>query len=151
MLLSLCGYRAGQRFVSLCWAGDDLWYDDGVSGGTARWHGFLRFTGDARVAAVLAGYDLFGSDAGEARHRLLVDAVDGVLYVGAAADVERFVRALTRPLEERLDAITAEQLEAFARRAVRTLTADDVHRAMAEEAEQLIALDAWLSARETCP
>lgn len=142
MLLAACGYRAGQRFVALCWGGDDLWYDDGVTGGTARWHAFLRFTGNSRVATLLAGYDLFGSDVGAAGHRLLVDAVDLVLYVGAAADVQRFLRTLTRPLPERAEAITAQQLEAFARRAVRTPTPDDVRSAMAEEAELLAWLDA---------
>lgn len=149
VLLAACGYGAGRRFVALSWAGDDVWYDDGLHAGTARWRAFLHFTTHHSVAAALAGYDVFGSNIEEAPHRLLIDALDLMLYVGAAADVQRFLGALS--LRMRAVSSTADQLHPLGRRAVPGLSADDGYCATAEECELLEALDRWLARLETCP
>ena len=149
MLLEACGYRGAQRFVGLAWGGDDLWYDDGVTAGTAAWHAFLAFVRHPIVAPSCARTTSSGQTSATRRTSCSSTPSTQTLHVGTAGEVRTFLRSLIPPLSPPGRAIAAEQFEALARRPIHMPTVDEVRAAMAREAELCAALDAWLAALTT--
>ena len=86
------GYPGDARWVRFTWhpCGDEAEYDDGLSSGTGDWMGFLAYVQHRKIAPRLAGYDLGSSD-GEARHCLVLDRGERVLYVADMRSAGRFL------------------------------------------------------------
>jgi hypothetical protein len=93
MLEQALGYEGQHRYVAFWWepAGDELAWDDGQSGVVgANWHAWLIYEQHPRVAPHLESYQLGNSDE-PARHWLLLDRQERMLYVGTTPDVTRFL------------------------------------------------------------
>ena len=110
-LAEALGYPGAAAWVSCCWqpAGDEGEYDDGQRAGTGEGQTYLRSTRHRAVAPHLAPYELGSSDA-PARHRLVLDRLEGKLYVATDQEARAHLRAQWSPLEMRpASSWTAEQ------------------------------------------
>jgi hypothetical protein len=93
MLAKAIGYRGEAWFVSFQWTpyGDEADYSDGRGSGTGNWQAFLAFIHHPAVSPQLKGYDLGSSDS-EAKHALILDQEQHVLYIAPAREAEIFLR-----------------------------------------------------------
>lgn len=97
------GYTGGARWVAFYVSGEKIRYNDGVSGGTGDTSLFLAYKRHPLIAPSLWGA-LLGSAEEEARHWLVVDRQQLVLYLAASEDARRFLveqwpRSPGHPLE----------------------------------------------------
>jgi hypothetical protein len=82
------------RWLSAYWSscGDHPWLSDGRFSMSGRPYGWLAWTKHPRVAPVLAGLNLGGSE-GDGPDALLIDRVERRVYGSDRSEARRFVRA----------------------------------------------------------
>lgn len=183
MLAAACGYAGEERYVALLsedYGGrDNLHYDDGLRSARCDFMAWLIWRNHLCVYPHLIRYELSAPEFSgrPGRHCLLVDRFTDTLYVGARADVARFLRNQVR---DRLPAgplviedtsgefITADPDDAAAmqrftqaverrvRESMRAVSDDERRRrvqqiqaAMASEARLCEAMQAWLDGQVT--
>jgi hypothetical protein len=93
VLAKAMGYRGEAWFVSFQWTpyGDEADYSDGRGSGTGNWQTFLAFIHHLAVSPQLKGYD-FGSSDSEAKHALILDQEQQILYVASVREAEKFLQ-----------------------------------------------------------
>ncbi|HZA28988.1 MAG TPA: hypothetical protein VE735_05250 [Gammaproteobacteria bacterium] len=145
------GYDGKARYVAFYWelAGDELaWADDRVSIIGANWHAWLMYIQHPSVAHCLEPYELGNSDE-SARHWLLLDRQERILYVGTTPDVACFLAQHTPPVpaisREQLEAtVDFLRLEAAAFKKVQPPDPSEIRKHKEEQARLLDELVAWL-------
>jgi hypothetical protein len=92
MLAKAIGYTGNARYVSFQWApySDEADYSDGRGSGTGDWQAFLAFIHHPAVSPHLKGYDLGSSDS-EAKHALILDQEQQILFIAPAREAEKFL------------------------------------------------------------
>ena len=92
MLTKAIGYRGEARFVSFQWTpyGDETDYSDGRVQATGNWQAFLAFIHHPAVSPHLKDYHLGSSD-NEAKHALILDQKELVLFVAPVKEAEKFL------------------------------------------------------------
>lgn len=123
------GYPGEVRWVAFWWdtGGDTPRYHDGRDECTGCWYAWIMLVEHPRVAPYLGACQIGDSDT-EARHWLLLDRLDRVLYAGEA---ERVLHFLTE--------------SAAGARALRPQCADAA-QGIEQELAEVGALTAWLNA-----
>jgi hypothetical protein len=84
------GYSGGARWVAFYLALDKVTYNDGASSGTGDTGLFLAYKRHPLIAPSLWGAHLGSADE-EARHWLVVDRQQQVLYLSASEEARRFL------------------------------------------------------------
>jgi predicted DNA-binding protein (UPF0251 family) len=151
MLEKAIGYSGEARFVSFHWTpgGDEAYFDDGQSGGTGNWQGYLAYVQHPTVHPLLAHYDLGNSDS-EAHDALILDRQERRVYIASIKDAGTFL-AQQWPKVEPIH-LTKEEWEAMKTRIIaemkqkqQNIDMDEIHRQIEEQYALVEALQNWLN------
>jgi hypothetical protein len=149
MLAKAMGYRGNARYVSFQWTpyGDEADYSDGRGSGTGDWQAFLAFIHHPAVRPQLQGYDLGSSDS-EAKHALILDQEQQILFIAPARDAEKFLQEQwpkAPPIR-----MSKEEYNALVMKALKNLTyardvsMKEVERRIAEHHALIKEMEQWL-------
>ncbi len=149
MLAKAMGYRGNARYVSFQWTpyGDETDYSDGRGSGTGDWQAFLAFIHHPAVRPQLQGYDLGSSDS-EAKHALILDQEQQILFIAPARDAEKFLQEQwpkAPPIR-----MSKEEYNALVMKALKNLTyardvsMKEVERRMKEHHALIKEMEQWL-------
>jgi hypothetical protein len=149
MLAKAMGYRGAARYVSFQWTpyGDEADYSDGRGSGTGDWQGYLAFIQHPAVSPQLQGYD-FGSSDSEAKHALILDQEQQILFVAPARDAEKFLQEqwpkapTARMSKEEYNALVMKALKNLSY--ARDISMKEVERRIAEHHALIKEMEQWL-------
>jgi hypothetical protein len=149
MLAKAMGYRGNARYVSFQWTpyGDEADYSDGRGSGTGDWQAFLAFIHHPAVSPRLQGYDLGSSDS-EAKHVLILDQEQQILFIAPARDAEKFLQEQwpkeppIRMSKEEYNALVMKALKNLAY--AQDVSMKEVERRIAEQHALIKEMEQWL-------
>jgi hypothetical protein len=149
MLAKAIGYRREAQFVSFQWTpyGDEADYSDGRTSATGNWQAFLAFIHHPAVSPQLKGYDLGSSDS-EAKHALILDQEQHVLYVAPVREAEKFLQKQWP--EEQPTRMSQEEYPALVMKALKNVkpptdvSMEEVQRRIDQQYALIEELQQWL-------
>jgi hypothetical protein len=143
-----CGYTGEARLVALFWGGgDECWFDDGRSGGTGEWDGFLTFVEHERVWGALRGFNL-GSSEEPATHWLLLDRQSRQICIATATAARQLLQQQWgKPDEETVLVVDLEEWERLVQdlnARLYTIEQKDILALMQQQQTRVEEMRTWL-------
>ena len=126
---------------------DEADYSDGRGSGTGNWQAFLAFIHHPAVSLQLKGYDLGSSDS-EAKHALILDQEQHVLYITPAREAGIFLRKQwpeqppVRMSKEEYSALVMKALKNV--KPPKDVSMKEIERRIAEQQALIEELQQWL-------